>query len=101
MDQKYNQQISDGFTLNKYNVDEENINDEFERIVKMKEKQREMKKGLKDKYKDKNEGEVKTKSIRSKSQIPKFKNKSKSESNSFQLISPQTNLLSAWNILKP
>lgn len=101
MDQKYNQQISDGFTLNKYNVDEENINDEFERIVKMKEKEREMKKGLKDKYKDKNEGEVKTKSIRSKSQIPKFKNKSKSESNSFQLISPQTNLLSAWNILKP
>lgn len=47
MDEKYNEKMNDGFSLNKYNVDEENINDEFERILRIKEK--ESKKGLKNK----------------------------------------------------
>jgi len=87
--------------MDKYKVDDENINDEFERIVNLKMKERESKKGLKGKYKQDGDDKDNQSKKRAKSEIPRFRNKSKSEANSFQLISPQTNLLNAWNILKP
>jgi len=57
------------------------------------------KEGLANKY---SKAATVKKRSRAKSEIPKFKgNKSRSEANSVQLISQQTNILNAWNVLKP
>jgi len=57
---------------------------------------------MKDKGYMKKYGNNKKTRKRASSEVPKSRNKvDKVGENSMQLISPQTNLLNAWNILKP